>query len=241
MSARDGQKKARGKLVHPVLTTDSASGKTIIRPRKELLVRQNKTASRVAALNELHEELAVATEVFLNLGDGGREGVYDATCALMDYLTGQGIPHAALEPLIAVQTAIVDADRGTISPIFAPVRKPKSGKPPMPDMQRAFEGRMAVVMECCVEHCRNAGKWPFVRPAAQLAEKLINESDWPVRVTARQLEKLRQRIQQSPAGSVDRAQVDASFRSGVAKSRPLEWAKALLSNASVNPPAKLSE
>lgn len=224
----------------PVWEIDPTTGETVIRPRKELLARQRKTAGRVAAFDELHKQLAAATEEFLNRGDGGRQGVYDAMDALVSYLTSQGIPYAALEPLIAVQTATVDADHGTISPIFTPSRKPQGGKPPASDMQLAFEGKMAIVMECCVRHCKAEGKRPYVEPAAQLAAKLINESSWPVRVNARRLVKLRQRIQQASADSMDRAQVDIAFKSGVARQHPLEWAKGFLNKGLGNPPPKLS-
>jgi len=175
----------------PVWEIDPATGKAVIRPRRELLAREPKTAGRIVAFDELHRQLAVATEVFLNLGDGGREGVYDATNALVAYLTGQGIPYAALEPLIAVQTALVDAGRGAASPIFTPNRKSTGGKPPVSDMQRAFEGKKAVIMECCVRHCHKEGLRPYVGPAAKLAAKMINESDWGVKVTLRELVELR--------------------------------------------------
>lgn len=240
MTDGGGHRKASVKVRPSVWTTDPATGETIIRPRKELLARQNKTAGRVAALDELHKQLAVATEVFLHRGDGGREGVYDATCALTAYLTSQGIPYAALEPLIAVQTAIVDADHGTASALFTPSRTPKGGKPPASDMQRAFEGKMAIVMECCVRHCKAEGKRPYIEPAAKLAAKMINESEWRVKVAARELVELRERIQQAGADSMDRVQVAIAFKSGLAKQYPLEWAKALLSQGLVNPPAKLS-
>lgn len=224
----------------PVWEIDPITGETVIRPRKELLARERKTAGRVAAFDELHKQLAAATEEFLNRGDGGRQGVHDATCALVDYLASQGIPFPALEPLIAVQVAVVDADRGTASPIFDPNRKSAGGKPPVSDMRRAFDGKMAIVMECCVQHFRAAGARPYVGPAAQLAARMINASAWGVKVTARELEELRERIQQAGANSMDRAQVDIAFKSGVARERPLEWAKALLGEGLVNPPAKLS-
>jgi hypothetical protein len=219
---------------------DLETGTANIRPRKGLLARQPKAESRVVAFDVLHQKLAVATELYLHKGDGGREGVYDATGALIEYLVGQGVPYAALEPLVAVQTAIVDADRGTESPVFAPTRTTEGGKPPKSDMQLAFEGKLAIVMECCVQHCRTENMRPFVRPAAQMAAKLINESRWPVKVTARQLRKLRERISQSPKDSIDRACVETAFQSGVAQSHPLAYAKCLLEMEDVNPLAKLS-
>ena len=171
----------------------------------------------------------------------GRAGVYDATIALIDYLKNQGIPYAALEPIIAVQTAIVDADRGTASPIFVPSRKRKGGKPPVSDMQRAFEGKMAIVMECCVLHFRAAGHRPYIEPAAQLAKKMINEAAWQVEVTAHDLIELRKRIAQASVDSMDRVFVDKAFKSGLIKEHPLEVARFLLSYGGVNPLAKLSE
>ncbi len=233
-------KKRSGASVPPVWESDATKKKTVIRPRKGLLERNPKTVGRVAALEELQKELAAATEVYLHQGDGGRQGVYDATCALIAFLTSQGIPFAALEPVIAVQTAIVDADRGTASPVFAPIRTPTSGKPPISDMQRAFDGKIATVMECCVHYCRAAGKWPFVRPAAQLAARLINNSDWPAKYSARELEELRERVWQS-RNSMERSQVEIYLKSGVAKQYPLEFAKILLRSDWVNPPAKVSE
>lgn len=232
-----GGRTQRGKSPAPVFAVDPVKGEIVIRPRKALLDRQRATVGRIAAFDRLHKELAAATELFLRRGDGGREGIYDATVALFEYLTCRGIPPAALEPIIAIQTAIVDADRGAASPIFQPRRTPDGGKPPTSDMRRAFEAKLAIVMECCVRHCQAAKMRPFVGPAAELAANLINKSDWPVKVTARQLVKLRERIRQNPKESVDRATFDIAFNSGVADSSPLEWAKALLTEGWVNPPA----
>ena len=224
----------------PALVIDTAKGEIVIRPRKALLDRKPATVGRVAAFDRLHRELAAATELYLHLGDGGREGIRDATVALFEYLTSRGIPPAALEHIVAIQAAIDDADRGIASPVFKPRRRSDGGKPPTPDMQLAFDGKLALVMECCVRHCRAAKMRPYVRPAANLAADLINKSDWAVKVTARQLEELRERIQQRSKGSVDRASVDMALKSGVTDFAPLEWAKALLADGEVNPPAKLS-
>lgn len=230
----------RGTTPLPVFALDAVKGEIVIRPRKALLDRQPSTVSRVAGFDRLHKELAAATELYLHRGDGGREGVRDATVALFEYLTGRGIPPAALEPIVAVQAAIDDANRGTASPIFRPRRMSVGGKPPASEMQRAFEAKLVIVMECCVRHYRAAKIRPLIRPAADLAAQLINRSEWPVTVTARQLEELRERIQQSSKDSIDRASVEMTFKSGLADSAPLEWAKALLAEGWVNPPAKLS-
>ena len=226
----------------PNYAMDQATGDIRIRPREKLLERLPATASRNAAFDLLHERLAVATEFFQHHGDGGRYGVYRAMGDLIEYLTSRGIPHATIRPIEAVMAAIVDADNGTASPIFEPTRTPKGGTPPKPVMQLEFEGKLAIVMECCVRHCRLEGKRPFVEPAARLAAKLINESTWPIRVTARELVELRERVQQRKKGfSPDRMEVDQSMSSEVARSRPLDWAKILLSHEWVNPLPKVSE
>lgn len=226
----------------PNYAVDQANGDVRIRPREKLLERLPATASRNAAFDLLHERLAVATEFFQHHGDGGRYGVYRAMADLIEYLTSRGIPHATIRPIEAVMAAIFDADNGTSSPIFEPSRTAKGGTPRKSVMQLEFEGKLAIVMECCVRHCRAEGKRPFVDPAARLAAKLINESTWPIRVTARELIELRERVQQRKKGfSPDRMEVDQSMSSEVARSRPLDWAKILLAHEWVNPLPKVSE
>lgn len=230
-----GKKGAFPATTVPNYAVDPATGNVRVRPREKLLERLGPTAGRIAAFDQLHERLAVATELFQHRGDGGRYGVYRSMGYLIDYLTSRGIPHATIRPLEAVMAAILDADNGTPSPIFKPTRASKGGKPPKPVMQLEFEGKLAIVMECCVRHCQGEGKRPYVRPGAQLAAKLINESTWPIQVTARDLEELRERVQQAEKGSSDRMEVDQSMSSDIARSRPLEWAKLLLSHEWVNP------
>ena len=139
-------------------------------PRSKLLQRLPPTASRVAAFDHLHEKLAFATEFFLHHGDGGRCGVFLALMDLQEYLTSRGIPHATLEPIQAVLAAIRDADHGVASPIFQPSRSKNGGTPGKPIKQLDFEGKLGIVMECCVRHYQNEGRRPFIKPAAQLAK-----------------------------------------------------------------------
>ena len=226
----------------PNYAVDEATGDVRVRPREKLLERLPATVSRVAAFDSLHERLAVATEFFQHHGDGGRYGVFRAMRDLIGYLTSRGVPHATIRPLEAVMAAIVDADNGTASPIFEPTRTEKGGTPPKPVLQLEFEGKLAIVMECCVRHVRSEGRRPFVEPGAQLAAKLINESPWPTRVTPRELVELRERVQQRKKGiSPDRMEVDQSMSSEAARLRPLDWAKLLLAHEWVNPLPKISE
>ena len=224
----------------PAYSFDPDTDLIHVRPRSKLLQRLPATTSRVAAFDELHEKLAIATEFFLHNGDGGRYGVFRAMGDLMEYLTTRGIPHASLEPIEAVMAAIRDADNGVASPIFRPRRSKKGGTPGKPIKQLDFEGKLGIVIECCVRHCRSEGERPFIKPAARLAEKLIRESAWPVNVTAKQLIELRERIQQSAKDSPDRSAVEESLSSQISHSHPLEWAKLLLAHEWVNPPARIS-
>ena len=226
----------------PNYVVDPATGDVHIRPREKLLERLPATESRNAAFDLLHEQLAVATEFFQNYGDGGRYGVYRAMSDLIQYLTSRGIPHAAIRPIEAVIEAIVDADSGTASPIFEPVRTQKGGTPPKSVMQLQFEGTLAVVMECCVLHCKAEGQRPYTKPAAVLAEKMIRQSSWPSSFTARKLEELRERImQQKDRFSPDRVIFDELMSGEVVRSQPLEYARLLLSNQLVNTIPKVSE
>jgi hypothetical protein len=235
-----GRQRREGPSQPPVVSVNEAEGEIAIRPRKVLLERQPATGSRVAAFNRLHNELAVATELYLHRGDGGRAGVHYATVALFEYLTSRGIPPAALETITAIQTAIVDADRGTTSAIFRPTRRRGGGKPPGSDMERAFDGHIAAVMECCVRHCKAQGKRPYVRPASQMAAKLINESAWAKKITSKQLEKLRQRVNEGPKDLIDWQVRERHINMESAKRFPLEYARALLADSRINTPAKLS-
>lgn len=218
-----------------------ANGDVRIRPRKKLLDRLPVTAGRNEAFDLLQEKLAIATEFFQHHGDGGRYGVYRAMRDVIQYLTSRGIPHATVRPIEAVMAAIVDADNGKASPIFAPSRNSNGGKPPKAVLEREREGMLAIVMECCVRHCKAEGRRPYLPPAAMLAAKLINESGWPTRVTARQLVELRESVQQQKSGVSPRLEVDISMSSPVAQSRPLEWAKVLLAHEWVNLTPKISE
>ncbi|WP_298018302.1 hypothetical protein [uncultured Parasphingopyxis sp.] len=220
---------------------DSQAGVYRIRPREKLLETIEPTESRIVAFNRLHEGLAVATELFQHHGDSGRTGVYRAMGYVMEYLTSRGIPPATLRPIEAVISAIVDAKRGTSSPIFEPTRVGKAGAPPKPISQLEFEGLVAVVVECCVRHCREEGQRPYVKPGVQLAARLINESDWPVQVTGREMEELRERVRQRKnRRSPDRIALDNMLASHVAQERPLDWARLLLVHQWVNPPPKNS-
>lgn len=225
----------------PNYAADPATGEIRIRPRGKLLERLPATASRTAAFDLMHERLAVATEFFQHHGDGGRYGVYRAMGDLIEYLTSRGVPHATIRPIEAVMAAIVDADDGVANPIFDPKRDEGGGRPRKAVMQLAFEGQLGIVMECCVRHCKAQGQRPYVKPAANLAVKLINDSGWPTKVTAKQLIEIRERIQQSASNSPDRMEVEISLSSDMAKAMPLEWAKILLAHEWVNAPPKVSE
>ena len=97
----------------PNYVRDESTGDVQVTPRDRLLLREPVRNDMIPALNEIHEKLAVATELFEHHGDGGRIGVYRAVIDVVDYFAGQGIPRATLAPLAAVAASIVDADRGS--------------------------------------------------------------------------------------------------------------------------------
>ena len=222
----------------PSYSKDDATGNVRVRPRQKLLERLPHSVSRVQALSDIHEKLAIATEFLDHHGDGGRYGVYRAILDVVDYFADLGIPRAALKPLSSVAAAIVDADRGTDSPIFKPVRGPKSGKPPARVSQLEFEGHLVTITECCVRHCKMQGQWPFVEPGCILAAKMVNESKWPVHVTKGKLRELRERVQQSARTSPDRIFLEDTMSSEVAMAIPLEWARIILEHDWVGPPPR---
>lgn len=226
--------------IRPVLSRDEVTGDVTVTPRSKLLERLPARAGRTAAFDEIHWRLAVATELFQENGDGGRAGVFKAVSDVIEYFSSRGIPHAALRPLEAVIAAIVDAEHGAENPVFTPIRDETGGRPPKPFFQIEFEGKLAIVMECCVRHCRAQKMRPYIKPAADMAARLINASSWPGPVTAKQLTEIRERIQQSPSSSLDRITVDSSLSSPTARALPLAWAEMILSNEWVNPPPKLS-
>lgn len=221
-------------------TIDPETNNVRIQPRDALLDRLPPTAGRITAFDQLHEHLAVATELFQHHGDEGRIGVYRAMGYLIEYLTARGIPHATLQPLTAVMAAIVDAERGTESPIFKPTRNVKGGAPPKAVLRIEFEGKLATIVECCVLHCKSEGKRSYLMRGTQRAALLINESAWPERVTARELQKLLERVKEQDRISPDRMVYEISMSTEAARSNPLKYARSLLSHEWVNPVEKLS-
>lgn len=213
---------------------EKASGKDTTRPREELLKRLPSKSSRVNAFDALHVELALASEEYLCLGDGGRIGVLLAVRALFAYLEGQGIPPSCLQTLIAVEAAIVDAEFGAGSPIFTPKRD--GGRPNTQSTKQAFDGLLAAVMECCVMHFKAQGYRPYLGPAAQLAAKLLRESKLEISMSAKRLKKLRERVRGSCAQSPARVYFDAIIGKSNARENPLETANFLLNLSYLRPP-----
>ena len=221
-------------------TIDPDTNNVRIQPREMLLDRLPPTVGRITAFDQLHEHLAVATELFQHHGDEGRTGVYRSMGYLFEYLKARGIPPATLQPLTVVMAAILDAERGTESPIFKPTRNVKGGAPPKAVLRIEFEGKLATIVECCVRHCKSEGKRPYLKPGTQHAALLIKKSAWPESLTARGLQKLLERVKEQDRFSPDRMVYETSMSTEAARSNPLEYAKRLLSHEWVNPVKKLS-
>lgn len=209
------------------------------RVRDKLLLRLPSTERRIAAFDKVHSELAIATEKFEHQGDGGRLGVFLAIDAVFAYFTSRGLPPATLEPLLAVSAAIVDAEKGTGSPIFEPTRKPTGGAPPSPAARLLCEGHLAVIAECCVRHCKAEGMRPYLEPATIMAAQLVNASNWPKTVTAIEMREIRERVRQKRnLNSPDRIAFDHQTSSPVLKAKPLAWARTLLEHEWVIVPSE---
>lgn len=207
-----------------------SDGSVDVSPREGLLRRNPATKSRVAALDDVHRQLAAATVLFEMHGDSGRTGAYRALVDVVNYFAELGVPRASLLPLSAIAAALVDADRGVQSPIFKPDRV-KGGRPPKAVFEDLLDQQLAVVMECCVRHHRDVVRArPFLPPAAREAAKIVNSSPLSCSVTPVQMREIRERVVQLPVGHSGRLQFDELLDSAVARSAPLEWAKLLVQN-----------
>jgi hypothetical protein len=194
--------------------------------RDKLLKRLPPTEGRAAAFDKLHVELAIATEKFEHQGDGGRRGVFEAIDAMFRYFTSRGIPPAALEPLMAISGAIVDAGRGVSSPIFEPVRGP--GAPLTPVMELSFQGQLAVIAECCVRHRKAEGYRPYLEPGTILAARIVNKSKLPVTVTATEMREIREKVKQCKnSKSPEKIAYNELLSSRAAQEIPLAYAETL--------------
>lgn len=228
----------------PNYSVDPETGDIIIRPRERLLHRDDPTVSRVQALKTVHERLAADTEIFQNYGDGGRRGAYRALSHVIECLTSTGIPYATLRPLEAIMAAFSDADRGVASELFKPIRPRASGgrgRPAKPSSQREFEGLLAVIAECCIQHTKVQGHRNYKVQGIALAAKLVNASKWPTRITAGKLAKIRENVASASRKAPERWFWDATYASPGFHADPLGWAKQTLQNQLVNPPPKESE
>lgn len=212
---------------NPHYILNKSTGDVEVRPREKLLTRQSAVQGPHRALERLHERLAIATELYEHHNDGGRVGAFNALIAAIEYFDSRGIPRATLEPLSAIAAAIVDADRGVESPIFRAKRK-GGGAPPSSIAQLSFDGMMAVVMECCVRHCRKDGKRPYIEPAGRLAANLIRNSKWRVDPGWVHLREIRERILVAEKSAPDRVTFDTLLSSPVSEMMSLRYARALL-------------
>jgi len=212
-------------------TRDPKTGdvKVQIAPTNKLLRRYPRTVPRSVALDTIQAKLAAATMLYRHHRDGGRQGVFRAIADVMNYFESQGIPRATMEPLQAVSAALVNADRGVESPIFRADRT-SGGAPGASAATLEFEGKLAVVAECCVRHCKAEGHRPYLQPGLELAARLVNQSALQTTVTVTQLKTWRARMGERASKSLDRRTYDSLISSEEAKRQPLAYAKTLVSH-----------
>jgi hypothetical protein len=210
----------------------NADGTCRVVPRPDLLRRGTPEAPIEAAIEQLHAQLAVATELTENLGDGGREGIYKAIIQLVEFLAGQGIPRAALYPLQIVAGALVDADRGVSTAAFKP-QKP-SARPPLSVVEFQPRALRAVIAECCIRQKQVEGAKAYRMQGAELAASLLRNAGWTPSTSAKQLLQLREEITSRERGDPMRSTYEEMLDSPVARARPLAWAKLLADHGWVN-------
>lgn len=205
--------------------TQDQSGLVTIVPPEKLLERLPSAHSKKAALDDIHRKLAAATILAIEHGDGGRAAVQLAMQDLIDYFSNLGVPMAALKPLEIVRDAIIDAEKGHVSPVFHPKRKPQGGRPPKSEAKLEFHGLLAAITELCIMHFQRQGHRAYLIDGCQEAAKLINGAGKHGRVTADQLRKLREKVGEATSGSLDRSLRDALLDSETINSHPLDAAK----------------
>lgn len=205
------------------MTTEESN----LAPREGLLRRLPTSASRVKALDRIHEQLASATMLFEISPDAGRAGVWRALIDVVEYFSSLGIPRATLAPLFAAATALVDADNGASNPLFARSKSPRGGKPPKSAGQVALDQYCAVITECCVRHERAKGERAYLQRATRLAAGIVNGSALGLTVTATQMREVREKITQLPSTNQGRAIFDDMLSSQFVAAAPLEWARML--------------
>lgn len=205
--------------------TFDGEGNFSFQVHNRLLQREGVTAFRVEAFNTLAEKLAAATVLLRVWDDGGRAGVSFALSAITDYLVSRGIPFASLEPMTALRAAFVDADAGTAPKLFE-VRRNAGGQRRGTE-QEVFEGMVAVIVDCCVAHFRNAGQRPYSEIAARHAAKLVNLSSVDGRAFSfREVQEIREKVRSSRQG-FSRQVFDELTSSALVKADPLKWAELL--------------
>lgn len=217
------------KARRPSVRIDPQTGNLLVNPRRKLLELAEPSTGRLAAFEQLRQELAVAAELYECIDDNRRAGMEKALLAVMMFAERRGIPMAATHPLRAIMAAITDAENGVATPAFTPARKQKGGRPPKSVLTLSFEGALATVAELCIRHCRNEGKRPYVDQGLALAVTLINRSATGVKVSKVELREMRERIRAKRDGD-DKMQFEIQTSSFAAKQYPLDYAMMLINH-----------
>lgn len=208
---------------------DPKTGNIVVHTRPKFLELLEPASSRLAAFEKLRQDLAMAAELYECVDDNRRAGMEKALLAVLTFTASRGIPSGATHPLMAIMAALTDAENGTATPAFTPIRLKKGGRPPKSVLTLNFEGTLATVAELCVRQCRIDGKRPVVDEGLSIAVKLINQSRTGATVTKTELREIRERVQAKKAGD-DRMQYDIQLNSFMAKHYPLEYAKMMINH-----------
>lgn len=211
----------------PSLIHDRTADGVTISPRAELLKRTSKASTWSPALAEVQFKLAVSTELYESFSDEGQVGTRSAMEAIIDYFVSVGIARNALKPLMNVICALDEAKMGIHNPTFKEMKTGHRGRR-RGDQDRALEGLLAAVTECCFLHCKGQGG-AYAETAGRLAEKMVRESALGMKPSPswQRLITLREQVTAREAASTERQAYDrlVPILEGV---EPLEFAKSVL-------------
>lgn len=212
----------------PTYQVDPISGDVFVNPRMGFLRRDTPEAPRLQAFEQARIELAIAAEFFECHGDNGTKGTEMALAAVLDYFTSRGVPFATLTPILNCLGALSDAKDGVQNATFQVAKR--TGRPRKECRELEFEGIIAVIAECCIQHFRMLGARPYHEPGCRMAVKLINAAPWRRKYDVTQVREIRERVRRADAGAGDRQQYDIQMSADAAKQYPLQYAKMLVSH-----------
>jgi hypothetical protein len=121
--------------------------------------REPANGGRVAALESLHSKLVECSKDFSENNIGTKQdAIGRALLSVTNYLVDQGFKQATLLPLLHVEQAITEIQRGRSDPLFKPNRSESGGTPPRSHKRLESDGMIAYMAELWIEDCKGDGR-----------------------------------------------------------------------------------